>query len=139
MKLVGLLAVPPVLVIPILPLFAAEGTSAVTLVSEFTVKLAASTPPNVTLVVCARPVPSIATMVPTDPLEGMLVTVGSTLNLRASVSVTLPVDTVTGPVSASAGTVAARNVVPVNVVVVASVPPNLTTDELLKSCPRIQT
>jgi hypothetical protein len=46
-----LVAVPPGVVIAILLVFAPVGTVAVTCVSEFTVKLVAATPPNVTFVV----------------------------------------------------------------------------------------
>jgi hypothetical protein len=46
-----LTAVPPRVVIAIFPVFAPVGTVAVTRVSEFTVKLVAFTPPNVTFVV----------------------------------------------------------------------------------------
>src|SRR5208337_3144160 len=46
-----LVAVPPGVVIAIFPVFAPVGTYAVTCVSEFTVKLVAATPPNVTFVV----------------------------------------------------------------------------------------
>jgi len=44
-------AVPPAVVMPILPVLAPLGTVAVTRVSEFTVKLVTFTPPNVTAVV----------------------------------------------------------------------------------------
>ncbi len=50
-KLVKLMAVPPRVVIPTLPLLAPAGTVTVTLVSELTVKLVANTPPKVTFVV----------------------------------------------------------------------------------------
>jgi hypothetical protein len=50
-KTVALVAVPPGLVIVIFPVFAPVGTVVVTLLSEFTVKLVAATPPNVTFVV----------------------------------------------------------------------------------------
>ena len=50
-KATELVAVPPGVVIAILPVFAPVGTVAVTCVSEFMVKLVAATPPNVTFVV----------------------------------------------------------------------------------------
>lgn len=50
-KIPELVAVPPGVVIPILPVFAPVGTFAVTFVSEITVKLVAFTPPKVTFVV----------------------------------------------------------------------------------------
>ena len=43
-----------------------------------------------------------------------------------------PVVTVTLPVRAPVGTVARMKVLPVNCVVVAAVPPNFTTDDVLK-------
>src|SRR5579872_4309743 len=63
-----LIAVPPGVVIAILPVFAPEGTLAVTSVSEFTTTVVALTPPNVTLLVCVRLTPVIVTGVPTFPL-----------------------------------------------------------------------
>ena len=48
---VELVDVPPVVVMPIFPVVAPVGTLVVTCVSEFTVKLVAATPPNVTAVV----------------------------------------------------------------------------------------
>jgi len=70
-KLVLLLALPPAVVTVIFPVFAPVGTTAVTCVSELTVKSAAFTPSNFTIVVCVNPVASITTGVPTDPLAGM--------------------------------------------------------------------
>jgi hypothetical protein len=46
-----LVAVPPGVVMAILPVLAPVGTVAVTFESEFTVKMVAATPPNVTFVV----------------------------------------------------------------------------------------
>jgi hypothetical protein len=51
-KLASLAAVPPLVVTTIFPVFAPVGTSAVTCVSEVTVKLVAFTRPNFTVVVC---------------------------------------------------------------------------------------
>jgi len=128
---------PPLVVTAIFPVFAPVGTSAVTSVSEITVKVA-DFPSNVTFVACCRPVPVMVTEVPTGPLGGAKpVMVGSTLNVFVLVNVVVPVVTVTDPVSASAGTVAVMNVVPESTMVVAFVAPNLTTEELLKPCPRM--
>jgi hypothetical protein len=75
------LAVPPTLVTVIFPVLAPVGTVALTLLSEFTVNVAAFTPPKLTYVVCVRPVPPIVTTVPIGPLVGaMLLIVGITLN-----------------------------------------------------------
>jgi hypothetical protein len=135
MKLVALVALPPLVVTAILPVATPAGTSAVTSVSEITVKVA-DLLSNVTFVVCFRPVPLMVTDVPTGPLVGLkLVMVGSTSNVCRLVNVVVPVVTVSAPVSATAGTVALMNVVPVSVLVVACVPPNFTTEELLKPCP----
>ena len=120
-----------------MPVVAPVGTVAVTSVSETTVKLA-DVPLNVTLVVCISPVPVMVTSVPTGPLDGENeVIVGVTLKVFELVSVVEPVVTVTDPVSAPDGTVAVMNVVPESVMVVALVPPNFTTEELLRPCPRM--
>ena len=138
MKLVALDAVPPGVVITIFPVFAPVGTVAVICVSEFTVKLVAATPPKVTFVACVRLTPVIVTTVPTGPLGGLKVlSCGVTRNVLLLVSVPLLVVTVTGPVVAPLGTVAVRNVVPLNVTVVADTAPKVTTEDLLKFWPRI--
>ena len=135
-KLVVLVALPPGVVTAIFPLVAPVGT-----VVEICVSVAvkeADLPLNLTFVACARPVPVMVTGVPTGPLGGENeVRVGVTLKVCELVSVVAPVVTVTDPVSAPAGTVAEMNVVPVRAMVVACVPPNLTTDELLNPWPRI--
>lgn len=88
-------------------------------------------PSNVTFVARVRPVPVMVTEVPTGPLGGASeVIVRFTLKLCRLVRVVESVVTVTDPVSASAGTVAVMNVVPVGTMVVAFVPPNFTTEEL---------
>ena len=138
MKLVELVALPPLVVIAIFPVVAPVGTSARTCVSESTVKEGAGFPLNVTFVVCSRPVPVIVTEVPTGPLGGANeMIVGVTLKICALVNVVVPVVTVTNPVSAPAGNVAVMNVVPLGAMVVAGVPSNSTTEELLKPCPRM--
>ena len=127
-KLVELDAVPPGVVTAIFPVVAPTGTVAVICVSEFTTNVA-DVPLNVTLVVWVNAVPVIVTDVPTGPLGGVkLSSVGFTLKVCELVSVVAPVVTVTDPVSAAAGTVAVRKVVPVRVTVVACTPPNFTTD-----------
>src|SRR5580692_3630412 len=137
LKMGVLVALPPFVVTTILPVVAPVGTSALTSVSEITVKVA-DFPSNVTFVVCFRPVPLMVTEVPTGPLVGLkLVMVGSKSNVFVLVNVVVPVVTVKAPVSAPAGTVAVINVVPDSTTVVAFVPPNLTTEELLKPCPRM--
>ena len=62
-KFVLLVTVTPLVVTPILPVFALVGTVAVICVAEFTVKVVAATPPNVTLVVPETAVPVIVTEV----------------------------------------------------------------------------
>jgi hypothetical protein len=86
-----------------------SGSEKVTWVSEFAVKLVASTPPKPTSVVCVRLTPVIVTCVPTAPLVGLkLRSCGRTRNGRLLVKVPLGVVTITGPVVAPAGTVAFR-------------------------------
>ena len=100
------MALPPFVVTAIFPVAAPVGTSAVTCVSEFTVKVA-DFPSNVTFVVCFRPVPVMVTEVPTGPPVGLnFVMVGSTLNVCELLNVIGPVVTVTFPVRAPAGTLA---------------------------------
>lgn len=132
MKLVELVAVPPLVVTLILPVVAPVGTVAVTCESEFTVN-EADTLLNVTFMVWVRPVPVIVMIVPTGPLVGVkLMIVGVTLNCLLDVKVVVPVATVTFPVSAPVGTVARMNVLPDRVLVVTAVPPIFTTDDDLK-------
>ena len=136
-KLVASVALPPGVVTTIFPVVAPVGTVAVTCVSESTV-IAAGLPLNVTLVACIRPVPVMVTGVPAGPLGGVNdVNVGVTRKVCELVSVLAPVVTVTVPVSAPAGTVALMYVVPLRVMLVACVPPNLTTEELLNPWPRM--
>src|ERR1700731_4500734 len=106
-----LVAVPPGVVIAILPVFAPLGTLAVTCVSEFTTTVVALTPPNVTLLVWVRLTPLMVTGVPTDPLVGVkLLIVGVTRKFILLFKLPLGIATVTMPVLAPAGTVAVRKV-----------------------------
>ena len=71
-KVVGLGAIPPAVVMPMSPsFFAPVGTVAVTCESESTVKAVAFMPSKVTFVVCMRLFPVIVTGVPTGPVEGV--------------------------------------------------------------------
>src|SRR5439155_1105092 len=90
-KLLPLLAVPPAVVTLIGPLVAADGTVAVIVVAEFTVKLAL-VPLNRTAVAPVKLVPLIVTVAPTAPL--------------ALLSVPPAVVTLIGPLVAPDGTVA---------------------------------
>src|SRR5579859_3132701 len=82
----------------------------------------------------------MVTDVPTGPLGGVkLVICGVTRNFLVLVRVPLLVVTVTVLVVAPVGTVAERYVVPDNVTVVALAAPNVTTEELLKFCPKMPT
>src|SRR5579871_1788797 len=108
-KLVLLEAVPPGVVTVIFPVTAPVGTVAVIWVSEFTVKLVAATPPNVTFVACVRLTPVMVTGVPTAPEVGLKVlTCGVTLNFLLLRSLPAGVVTVTAAVVAPAGTTAVR-------------------------------
>ena len=103
-----LVAVPPSVVIAILPVMAPVGTVAFTCVADL-VKFVAATPPKVTSVVCVSPVPVITTCVPTVPLDGLkLEMVGMTLKVLLLASVPDGVVTVTNPVVPVAGTSAVR-------------------------------
>ena len=103
----GEVALPPLVTIMILPVLAPVGTVAVTWVLEFTVKLAALTPPKLTLVVCVRLMPVITTCVPTGPLVGANVEIeGMTLNTCGVTRLPPGSSTVTVPVVAPAATVA---------------------------------
>jgi hypothetical protein len=108
-KLAVLDAVPPGVVVTILPVTAPVGTVAVTCVSEFTVKVVAATPPKVTFEVWVRLTPVMATTAPTGPLGGeKLLSCGVTRKVLLLVRVPLVVVTVTEPVVAPLGTVAVR-------------------------------
>src|ERR1700722_7451823 len=102
-----LLTVPPaVVMVMVLPVFAPAGMVAVIEVSDFTVNFAALVP-MVTLVVWVRLTPVMVMVVPTIPLVGVKDLIwGATRKLRSLVKVPVKVVTVTGPVSAPAGTVA---------------------------------
>ena len=90
-----------------LPVLAPLGTVAVTWVAEFTVKVIAFTPPNVTLFVCVSPVPLMTTCVPTGPLAGLkLEMTGTTLKVLLLTRIPVGVVTVTAPVVPVAGTTA---------------------------------
>src|SRR6516164_4675179 len=101
-----LVAVPPGVATPILPVFAPVGTVLVICVSESTVKLVALTPPKLTLLAPVKLSPVITTLVPTGPLVGeKLEIVGVTRNFTLLVKVRLGVVTFTLPVVAPLGTV----------------------------------
>lgn len=132
MKTPELVAAPPLVATEILPVVAPAGTIAVICESEFTVNVA-DVPLKVTLVACVRAVPVIVTDAPIGPLGGeKVLIVGFTLNVTLLVKVVVPVVTVTVPVNAPAGTVAKIKVLPVSCPFVTGMPPNLTTDDLLK-------
>ena len=100
-----LLALPPAVVTEILPVFAPVGKVAMIVVPEFTAKLVAFTPPNLTAVAPTNPEPVIVTWVPIGPLVGaMPVITGTTKSPWMLVSVPDGVVTVTNPVVPSDGT-----------------------------------
>ena len=93
------------MVTPIFELVAPAGTVTVTCVSEFTVKLVATTLLNVIFDVCVRLTPVTTTDVPGGPLVGLkLVICGFTWNCLLLVRVPLGVVTVMKPVVAPLGT-----------------------------------
>ncbi len=131
-----LTAVPPGVVMAILPVTAPLGTVAFTCVSLTTVTVVAFTPPKVTFVVCVRLTPVMVTTVPTGPLVGLkLVIWGVTRNFLLLVRVPLGVVTVTKPVVAPLGTVAVRKVLETTLKV-AEIPLNETLVVPVKPCPR---
>ena len=137
MKFVALDAVPPGVVITILPVFAPLGTVAVTCVSELTVKLVAATPPNVTFVAWVRLTPKIVTTVPTGPLDGVkLLICGTTLNGALLARVPLGVTTLIRPVVAPAGTEVVMAVPVEFTVKVAAVPLKLTAVAPVRLVPK---
>ena len=120
MNVAALVATPPGVMIAIFPVLPVVGAVAVTRLSLLTVKVVATTPPNVTRVACESSDPEIWTEVPGGPAFGVNdVITGVTLNVFKLVRVVAPVVTVTVPVCAPAGIVARMNVLPVRAVVVA--------------------
>ncbi len=107
----ALAALPPGAFTPIFPVTAPLGTVAVICVPEFTVKLVAFTPPNVTEVAPLKPEPVMVTTVPIGPLVGLkLLMTGTILKGRLLVSVPDGVVTEMIPVTPLAGIVAVMNV-----------------------------
>jgi hypothetical protein len=91
----------------ILPLFPPVGTSAVTSVKDFTANAVTFTPPEVSAVVPVNSVPLIVRLLPTSPLVGVkLASCGVTRKATLLLSVAVGAVTSTGPVAASAATVA---------------------------------
>jgi hypothetical protein len=108
-KLLELVPVPAEFVTATFPVVAPVGTVAVTWVLEFTVKVVAAVPLKVTSVVPVKPLPEIATLVPTGPLVGvkeLTVGVAVTVKLKRLVPVPAAFVTLRGPLVAPAGTVA---------------------------------
>src|SRR5207253_401693 len=110
--------------------------------SELTVKLAL-TPLNVIAVAPPTPMPLRDTLLPTAPLVGVkLVSVGAlavTVNALALVAVPPGVVTLSGPVVAPLGTVAAIVVAELTVKLTALVPLNVTAVAPVKLVPLIVT
>ena len=107
-KFEALIPVPLCVVTAIDPVLAPAGTTALMLLSELNVKLAAETPAKVTEVTPVKPVPVIVTLVPTVPLVGANeVTVGGgvvSVKVVELVPVAFGVVTLIGPVVAPEGT-----------------------------------
>jgi hypothetical protein len=98
---------PPWALMVIRPVVAPEGTVAVILVDELTVKVTAAVPLNETAVLPDRFVPLSVTAVPTGPLDGEndVNVAGETTGNEALVAVPPGVVTVIAPVVAPVGTV----------------------------------
>src|SRR5689334_3622795 len=123
------------------PLVARLGTTAVSDVSETTLKRTAGVPLNSTAVVPVKPVPVMVTVVPTGPLSGVkLVMVGAGITVKLELLVAVPPGALTliGPVVAVAGTVAEIEVSEMTVNV-ALTPLNLTAVAPVKFVPVIVT
>lgn len=129
-KLVELVAVPPVVVTEIEPVVAPTGTTAEIWVGDTTVTTVADTPLKATVgvivVALIKLVPLIVTVVPTEPDVGLkLATLGTgtTVKLPALVAVPPLVVAVTVPVCAPAGTMAVTWLEETTVTVDAATPP----------------
>ncbi len=126
-KLALLVAVPPGAVTLIGPVVTPLGAFAVIWVEEFTVKLAAATPLNVTVVAPVKFVPVIVTDVPAGPLPGVkLVIVGWAKKLALLVAVLTGVVTEIVPVRTPVGAAAVIWVAEFTVKLAAAREPNLT-------------
>lgn len=108
-KLEELLPVPPGVIIEMGPVVAPVGTVTVICVAEFTVKVVALIPLNLTAVAPVKPVPVITTGEPNAPDEGVndeIVGGGIKVKLEELVAVPPGVVTEMVPVLAPTGTVA---------------------------------
>ena len=106
-KLVGLVAVPAVVITDIVPDVAALGTGALIELRDTIVKGDASTPLNFTEVAPIKPLPPIYTCVPAVPEIGVKdVIIGRTVKLVGLVAVPAVVVTDIEPVNAITGAVA---------------------------------
>ena len=105
-KSVALMPVPPGAVTAMRPVVAGDGTVAVILTAELTVKLVAAAPLKVTEVAPVKLAPLIAILAPIPPAVGVkLVIRGATEKAVAVVTVPPGAVTLMGPVVALAGTV----------------------------------
>lgn len=135
-KVMGLVAVPPVVVTLIGPEAASVGTVAVISVEDTTPKPALVLL-NITAVAPVKSVPVMVTLVPTGPLVGakvVMVGAGITVKLMRLVAVPPGVVTLIGPEVASAGTVAVISVEDTTPKL-ASIPLNITAVAPVKSVP----
>jgi hypothetical protein len=102
------LPVAATLVTEMLPVVAPAGTTAVIIVADTTLKIAAGVPLNCTAVLAAKFDPVIVTVAPTDPLVGVKVdTTGPLITVKLAALVPVPPGVVTliVLVTAAAGTV----------------------------------
>src|SRR5438876_917467 len=132
-------AVAPVKAVALIgPVVAPLGTVAEIEVAEVTEKLTALVPLKVTAVAPVKAVPLSVTLLPTGPLVGVkLVIVGAGITVKLLVLVAVPpgVVTLTGPVVAPLGTVAAIEVDEVTEKLTALVPLNVTDVAPVKAVP----
>ena len=109
-----MLTLPPLVVTVIFPVMVPTGTVTVIWLSVLTTKAAIFPPPNVTPVVCVRPVPVRITALPTGPAAGLrAVSVGNCWKAFRVCGLPLAVVTLISPVAAPAGTTAVRLVLAV--------------------------
>lgn len=130
-------AVPPGVVTLTIPASAPAGSVAVICPSLLTVKVI-SAAPILTLLTPVKPTPTIASVVPTEPLPGLRRTIfGAVIIVKGAPEAAVPlgVTTLITPVAASAGTVAVICVPLLTVKAVAGVEPNFTAVAPVKLLP----
>jgi len=138
LKLLALVATPPVVVTVSGPVVAPVGTIASICVSVILNGTAAAVPLKLTIVAVASPTPEIMTSVVTGPLTGenpLIDGASTTVKLSALVTVPPGVVTAIGPVLAPLGTWAMISFALSSVMTVAATPLNVTADSFDRFVP----